>query len=192
MTPASKSASIARMLSASSLLVTGLPPPVVTTPRGRLPGAEAGRRVNTAGSRCARRSPTSPAATAAPPLGSRPDRPTRPTSAPHTRGCHSRRRYPASRIAIAPVASTPGRNAHPQSRTFSRPMCQIQLPKRGLSTARAPRGAMTKIESRVQIVVAIRNSSHGASQPIKLCAHCATWRSKDRRTEDVNVSAWGS
>jgi hypothetical protein len=38
-------------------------------------------------------------------------------------------------------------------------MCQIQLPKRGLSKARAPRGAMTKIESNVHIVVAISYSS---------------------------------
>jgi hypothetical protein len=37
-------------------------------------------------------------------------------------------------------------------------MCQIQLPKRGLSKAIAPRGAMTKIESNVHIVVAIRYS----------------------------------
>jgi hypothetical protein len=34
-----------------------------------------------------------------------------------------------------------------------------QLPKRGLSKARAPRGAMTKIESNVHIVVAISYSS---------------------------------
>jgi hypothetical protein len=33
-------------------------------------------------------------------------------------------------------------------------MCQIQLPKQGLSKARAPRGAMTKIESNVHIVAA--------------------------------------
>jgi len=33
-------------------------------------------------------------------------------------------------------------------------MCQIQLPKRGLSKASAARGAMTNIESNVQIVVA--------------------------------------
>jgi hypothetical protein len=35
------------------------------------------------------------------------------------------------------------------------------LPKRGLSTARAPKGAMTKIDSNVHIVVAISYSSHG-------------------------------
>jgi hypothetical protein len=46
-------------------------------------------------------------------------------------------------------------NAHLPSLTFSGTMCQIQLPKRGLSMARAPRGAMTKIDTNVQIVVAI-------------------------------------
>jgi len=40
------------------------------------------------------------------------------------------------------------------SLAFSRSMCQIQLPKQGLSKARAPRGAMTKIENNVHIVAA--------------------------------------
>jgi hypothetical protein len=38
-------------------------------------------------------------------------------------------------------------------------MCQIELPKRDLSKARAPRGAMTKIKSNVHIVVVISYSS---------------------------------
>ena len=50
-------------------------------------------------------------------------------------------------------------------------MCQIQLPKRGLSKERAPRGAMTKILSNVHIIAAIGYSSpqlkaHGSRQPI--------------------------
>ena len=41
-----------------------------------------------------------------------------------------------------------------EHRTFRGPMLQIQLPKRGLSMARAPTGATTKIDSNVHIVVA--------------------------------------
>ena len=52
-----------------------------------------------------------------------------------------------------------GRNAHAWSLTVSRSMRQIQLPKRGRSKARAPRGAMTKMDSNVHIVVAISYSS---------------------------------
>ena len=47
-----------------------------------------------------------------------------------------------------------GRNAHASSLTVSRSMCQIQLPKKGLSKARAPNKAMTKIESNVHIIAA--------------------------------------
>jgi hypothetical protein len=49
--------------------------------------------------------------------------------------------------------------AHLSPFTFLTAMCHIQLPKRGLSMARAPRGAMTKIESNVHIVVATSYSS---------------------------------
>jgi hypothetical protein len=52
----------------------------------------------------------------------------------------------------------------PDGRILSRlsgPMCQIQLPNMGLSTARAPTGAMTKIESNVQIVVVITYTFRG-------------------------------
>ena len=65
--------------------------------------------------------------------------------------CESAR---ASWCGVLPVRP----NAHLWSLAFSGSMCQIQLPLRGLSKARAPRGAMTKIESKVHIVVAISYS----------------------------------
>jgi hypothetical protein len=63
------------------------------------------------------------------------------------------------------------------------------LPKRGLSKARAPRGAMTKTESNVHIIVAISYSSPQLDLPVRAggCVLAFTLRHMDGRVQDSSL-----